>query len=139
MEAEKKTIGKNKFIYAKGARKTAVAQVRLYKKGKGDLQINDLDYTNYFRTENLRKIFLDALRVAGHLKDVDITIKAHAGGLMSQAQACRHAISRALTLLDPALRPLLKAEGFLTRDPRVKERKKPGLKRARRAPQWAKR
>ncbi|MEK7167697.1 MAG: 30S ribosomal protein S9, partial [Patescibacteria group bacterium] len=74
-----------------------------------------------------------------HTKDVDVFIKVKGGGKMGQADACRHGIARALIDLNPELRPMLKAEGFLKRDPRVKERKKPGLKRARKSPQWSKR
>lgn len=136
---EEKKAKSKKFIYGKGARKTAVAQVRLYVKGKGAFTVNGKPFDQYFPTENLQKTFLAALNIANQQKDVDIDVKVHSGGLASQAEACRHGLSRALVELDSALRPALKAQGFLTRDPRVKERKKPGLKRARRAPQWSKR
>ena len=135
---EKEKTKNKKFLYARGGRKTAIAQCRLLK-GKGSFSVNGLDYKDYFRTEFLQGIFLSPLVVSNHLKDVDLSMKAHGGGIKGQAGACRHAIARALELLDPQLRPVLKAEGFLKRDPRVKERKKPGLKRARRAPQWSKR
>ncbi|HLD28252.1 MAG TPA: 30S ribosomal protein S9 [Patescibacteria group bacterium] len=130
---------KQKYIYTKGGRKTAIAQVRLFIKGKGNFEVNGKKYNEYFVREILQGSFLDALRVTGHQNDLDATVKVHGSGLNAQADACRHAISRALVELDPALRPVLKAEGFLTRDSRMKERKKPGLKRARRAPQWSKR
>ena len=128
-----------KYIYAKGARKTAVAQVRLYQKGKGNFEVNSLKLKDYFQAAALQDIFLSPLKLTDHLKDLDATVKVHSGGLNAQADAGRHALSRALILLDKELRAGLKAEGFLTRDPRVKERKKPGLKRARKSPQWSKR
>lgn len=138
MPEEKKTISK-KYIYAKGARKSSVAQVRLYEKGKGNIEVNGLKLKEYFKTDQLQDIVLSPLKLSSHLKDLDVTIKVHSGGQQGQAGACRHALSRALTALDKELRPALKAEGFMTRDPRVKERKKPGLKRARKSPQWSKR
>lgn len=138
LSAAKSVINK-KYIYGKGARKTAIAQVRLYEKGKGNFEVNDLKLKDYFRTQNLQEVFLSPLKLTGHLKDVDVTVRVHSGGLTAQADACRHGIARALNALDGELRPALKAQGFLTRDPRVKERKKPGLKRARKSPQWSKR
>lgn len=132
-------IGTKKYIYAKGARKTSVAQVRLYQKGKGNFTINGKDYKEYFQTPFLQRIFLESLSLTSHTKDIDLDIKVHSGGINSQTEACRHGIARALVKMDETLKSALKAEKFLTRDPRVKERKKPGLKRARRAPQWSKR
>ncbi|MDO8669572.1 MAG: 30S ribosomal protein S9 [Candidatus Buchananbacteria bacterium] len=128
-----------KYIYGKGARKSSTAQVRLYEKGKGGVEVNGLKLKEYFKTEALRDVVVSPLKLTSHLKDLDVTIKVHSGGQQGQADACRHAMSRALVALDKELRPALKAEGFLTRDPRVKERKKPGLKRARKSPQWSKR
>lgn len=139
MEQEKKKIAKKKFIYAKGARKTSVAQVRLYKGGTGKITINGQELKKYFPTALLQRTCKQSLEAVGHDKDVDIDIKVHSGGINSQSEACRHGIARALVKLDEANKQVLKAEKFLTRDPRVKERKKPGLKRARRAPQWSKR
>lgn len=138
MPEEKKIISK-KYIYGKGARKSSTAQVRLYEKGKGGVEVNGLKLKEYFKTEALRDVVVSPLKLTSHLKDLDVTIKVHSGGQQGQADACRHAMSRALVALDKELRPALKAEGFLTRDPRVKERKKPGLKRARKSPQWSKR
>lgn len=129
---------KEKFIYGKGSRKTAVAQVRLFLKGQGEITINGKKLVEYF-TPELVDLILKPLTATNHQKSVDITIRAHGGGKSSQAEACRHGIARALVLLNSDYRPVLKAEGFMTRDPRSKERKKPGLKRARRAPQWSKR
>lgn len=137
--SEEKKIANKKYIYGKGARKSSVAQVRLYEKGKGSIEVNGLKLKEYFKTQALQDVLVSPLKLTNHLKDLDATIKVHSGGQQGQADACRHAISRALVLLDKELRPALKAEGFLTRDPRVKERKKPGLKRARKSPQWSKR
>jgi len=137
MEKPKKTI--KRYIYAKGGRKTSISQCRLFKNGKGEFTVNGKDYKEYFPGDSLQGTFLAALEITGHRKDVDISIKVHGGGKNSQAGACRHSIARALEIGDGELRPQLKAEGFLRRDPRVKERKKPGLKSARRAPQWSKR
>lgn len=157
MEKEKKTIKKTvrqpvekkpetkpeksskKYISARGARKTSVAQVRLYPNGKGEFTVNKKPYGEYFPTLEQKRIFLSPLESANLSNKVNLSIMVRGGGMMSQAEACRHSISRALIILIPELRKLLKAEGFLKRDPRVKERKKPGLKRARRAPQWSKR
>jgi len=139
MTEENKTTINKKYIYGKGARKTAVAQVRLYEKGKGSIEVNGRKFKDYFKTAELQRVVVSPLKLTDHLKDFDITIKTHSGGQQGQADACRHGISRALILFDKELRPALKAEGFLKRDPRVKERKKPGLKGARKSPQWSKR
>jgi small subunit ribosomal protein S9 len=130
---------KREYIYAKGGRKTSTAQTRLYLNAKGVFTVNDRPYNEYFPTEDLQRIFLNPLKIASREKTVDLSMKVHGGGIHSQAEACRHSISRALIKVDPELRGALKAEGFLMRDPRVKERKKPGLRRARRSPQWSKR
>lgn len=132
-------VKKDKYIYAKGARKTSVAQVRLYQGGKGEITVNGKKSIEYFPTEVEQTVILSPLKLTGHDKDVDLDIKTCGGGMNSQAEACRHGIARVLEILDKELRPALKAAGFMTRDPRVKERKKPGLRRARRAPQWSKR
>jgi small subunit ribosomal protein S9 len=137
MAEDKKTIKKD-TITTKGARKTANANVRLTK-GKGIITINGKALNLYFPRPDLQEMVLKPLKLTGHDKDVDLSLKVKGSGQVSQAGACRHAISRALEILDPELRAVLKAEGFMTRDPRVKERKKPGLRRARRAPQWSKR
>ncbi len=133
------TRTRQKYIYARGGRKTSLAQCYLYKTGKGHFTVNGKDYKEYFPTENLQTEFLSPLVLTALDKNVDASIKVHGGGKHSQTGASRHALARALEILDPKLRPILKAESFLKRDPRVKERKKPGLKRARRSPQWSKR
>lgn len=130
---------KDKYIYAKGGRKTAVAQVRLFKGGKGEITVNGIDLNEYFTTYEMQETVKSPLIATGQEKAFDFSIKTSGSGKSSQSEACRHAIARALETVDSAFRPALKARGFLTRDPRVKERKKPGLRRARRAPQWSKR
>jgi len=136
---EKKKRVRHSYLYAVGRRKKAIARVRLYKKGEGKITVNEKDYSVYFPTAELKKIITDPIKAVGMTKDLDFTIKVVGGGPKGQAEAVRHGIARALVVLDKELRATLKPEGFLKRDPRRKERKKPGLKRARRAPQWAKR
>lgn len=126
------------YFYANGKRKTSVARVRLYENGKGEIIVNNKLITEYFFGELIPSVKAP-LKIANALKLFDITALVTGGGVSSQADAVRHGISKALLEYDPELRPQLKKAGFLTRDSRVKERKKPGLKRARRAPQWAKR
>lgn len=126
------------YFYANGKRKTSVAKVRLYENGTGDIFINNKGINEYFFGELITSIKAP-LKIANALKMFDVVAMAEGGGISSQADALRHGISKALLEYDPDLRPQLKKAGFLTRDSRVKERKKPGLKRARRAPQWAKR
>lgn len=128
-----------KYVYAVGRRKNASARVRLYPEGSGKITVNDRDYKTYFPTLIAQTLVGAPLKTVGKNKEMDVTVKVIGGGIHGQAGAVRHGIARALINLDPAWRAVLKAEGFLTRDPRVKERKKPGLKRARRAPQWSKR
>lgn len=120
------------FIATVGRRKRAVARVRL-KKGKGSLVINNKQVTDP------HPAIVEPLVLTGTEKKVDISIKVVGGGLTGQAEAMRHGIARALVELNHDFKKTLKKAGLLTRDPREKERKKPGLKRARRAPQWAKR
>ncbi len=139
MTEEKKQNFSGKYIAVLGKRKTATAQVRLYKNGKGAMIINDKKATEYFPTENEQIIITKPLKIAGIEKSVDFSILVKGGGKQGQAEAVRHGISRALLAMDKDLRPTLKAEKLLTRDSRKKERKKPGLKKARRAPQWSKR
>jgi len=145
--AEKKTIKeekkeeikfKGKFIKAIGRRKTSSAQARLYKDGRGLIVINGLRINQYF-SEGETAVVLQPLKLVGRLKDFDFSILVRGGGKCAQAEAARHAITRALIAFDKETRPALKAKGLLTRDARKTERKKPGLKKARRAPQWSKR
>jgi len=126
------------YFYANGKRKTSVARIRLYENGKGEIVVNNRPINEYFFGELISSVKAP-LKIANALKLFDVTALVDGGGVSSQADAVRHGISRALLEYDPELRSQLKKAGFLTRDSRTKERKKPGLKRARRAPQWAKR
>jgi small subunit ribosomal protein S9 len=121
-----------------GGRKTASAQVRLYPKNTG-ITVNGKDYTKYFAQLRHQMTVVSPLEIA-QLKDaVGVSVLVRGGGIAAQADAVRHGIARAILAHDETLRKPLKREGFLTRDPRAVERKKYGLKKARRAPQWAKR
>jgi len=137
-EAKTSTERKGKYYYANGKRKTSVARVRLYEKGKGDIIINDQPANDYFFGTLIGNIKAP-LKLVDMLKSFDVVVKVEGGGISSQSDAVRHGISKALTVFDPALRTVLKRASLLTRDARMKERKKFGLHRARRAPQWSKR
>ena len=130
---------KRKYNYGTGRRKSSVARVRVYENGTGSIIINGRDMDEYFGLETLKLIVRQPLVSADLLGKVDVVVTVAGGGVSGQAGAIRHGISRALLTLNPELRPTLKAAGFLTRDPRMKERKKYGLKAARRAPQFSKR
>lgn len=137
---ERETIPNNKakkYFYGVGGRKTSKARVRLYK-GKGELTINNKKAEEYL-TKSLVKLAKEPLLLTNTKDKFDIIIKVSGGGSRGQAEACRHGISRALVVFDNGLKLTLKKAGFLTRDPRAKERKKYGLKRARKAPQYRKR
>ncbi len=129
---------KGEYIRAVGRRKKSVAQVRLYKKGKGNIIVNGKKHEEFFDSSRA-VIATQPLKLTNHLKDLDFSIIVKGGGPNGQAEAVRHGISRCLITFDEELAPSLKAKRWLTRDPRKKERKKPGLKKARRAPQWSKR
>ena len=129
---------KRPFFYGTGRRKSSVARVRLYE-GTGKVTINGRDIDDYFGLETLKLIVRQPLVTTDLLGKVDIVVTVAGGGVSGQAGAIRHGISRALVLLNPEYRASLKAAGFMTRDPRMKERKKYGLKAARRAPQFSKR
>ncbi|MCI6613548.1 MAG: 30S ribosomal protein S9 [Oscillospiraceae bacterium] len=126
------------YFYGTGRRKSSVARVRVYN-GTGKITINDRDIDEYFGLETLKLIVRSPLAVAGVEDKFDIVVRVVGGGISGQAGAIRHGLSRALLQYDENLRPALKKAGFLTRDPRMKERKKYGLKAARRAPQFSKR
>lgn len=127
------------YVYSVGRRKSAVARVRIVKKGTGIIIVNGKEYTKYFQYFEYQQMVYYPLKATGFENNIDISVKVQGGGTRSQAEAVRHGISRGLILQDETLRKVLKPLGFLRRDPREKERKKPGLKRARRAPQWQKR
>lgn len=126
------------YYYGTGRRKSSVARVRVYP-GTGKITINDRDIDDYFGLETLKLIVRQPLVLLGLTEKFDIVCRVSGGGVSGQAGAIRHGLSRALLQYDENLRPQLKKAGFLTRDPRMKERKKYGLKGARRAPQFSKR
>ena len=130
---------KKKYFYGTGRRKSSVARVRVYENGTGSITINGRSIDEYFGLETLKLIVRQPLVTTDMLGKVDIVVTVSGGGVSGQAGAIRHGISRALVVLNPEFRPALKAAGFMTRDPRMKERKKYGVKAARRAPQFSKR
>ncbi len=121
-----------------GRRKTSTARVRLVP-GNGDIKINDKDLDDYFYRLSLKRDVKSPLELTGNLDKFDVLVNVNGGGLSGQAGAIRHGIARALLKVDEDFRKPLKKAGFLTRDPRMKERKKYGLKKARKAPQFSKR
>ncbi|MDR2168129.1 MAG: 30S ribosomal protein S9 [Clostridiales bacterium] len=124
--------------YGTGRRKSSVARVYIMP-GSGKITINKRDMDDYFGLETLKIIVRQPLELTGLVSKFDVKVKVHGGGFTGQAGAIRHGITRALLEADAELRPALKKAGYLTRDPRMKERKKYGLKKARRAPQFSKR
>lgn len=131
-------VSKGRYYYGTGRRKSAIARVRMIP-GKGDIIINEKIPKDYFKSEFLIDIILSPLKLIGLEKKVDVSVLIAGGGKKTQAEAIRLGLSRALIQYKSDLRTTLKKSGFLTQDAREKERKKPGLKRARRAPQWKKR
>ena len=130
---------KKKYFYGTGRRKSSVARVRVYENGTGSIIINGRDINDYFGLDTLKLIVNQPLVATNMVGKVDVVVTVAGGGVSGQAGAIRHGISRALLEINAEYRPTLKAAGFLTRDPRMKERKKYGLKAARRAPQFSKR
>jgi len=126
------------YFYGTGRRKSSVARVRVYP-GSGSITVNGKDIDQYFGLETLKLIINQPFEVTGTMGKFDIVANVAGGGLSGQAGAIRHGVARALLLADETYRSPLKKAGFLTRDPRMKERKKYGLKAARRAPQFSKR
>ncbi|PIR49869.1 30S ribosomal protein S9 [Candidatus Peregrinibacteria bacterium CG10_big_fil_rev_8_21_14_0_10_54_7] len=129
---------KRQYFYSVGKRKTAIARVRLFVNGEGVAHVNGKKIKDYFAGVQVENA-LAPLTLVGKKNEFDLEVFLIGGGKSAQSDAMRHGISRALLLFDPELRSQIKREGFLRRDARVKERKKPGLKRARRAPQFSKR
>lgn len=129
----------NKYIETVGRRKTSVARVRLSPSAKTAITINEKSIDDYFKVAELRVIVMNALLDTGLTEKFTVTVKVTGGGVNSQAEAIRHAIARALIVHDKTLRKELKKAGYLKRDPRAKERRKFGLKKARKSPQWSKR
>ena len=130
---------KRPYHYGTGRRKASVARVRVYENGTGSITINGRDIDEYFGLETLKLLVRQPLNTTGTIGKVDIVCTVEGGGVTGQAGAIRHGVSRSLLEVNPEYRAQLKAAGFLTRDPRMKERKKYGLKAARRAPQFSKR
>ena len=128
-----------KYLEAVGRRKTAIARIRLVASQREHITINDKDVSAYFPTLELRQIAHNALKEVEEDKKFSVTARVVGGGIHAQAEAIRHGISRALSALDLEFRKKLKKLGYLKRDPRAKERRKFGLKKARKAPQWSKR
>jgi small subunit ribosomal protein S9 len=140
LEVKKPEIKKDKktFIFTTGKRKSAVAQIKFSETGHNSILVNDKDYKKYFPYFVWQGIIESPLLVAG-LKNYDLVVKVHGGGAKAQAESIRLGIAKALVEINQENRKVLKPKGYLSRDSRIKERKKPGLKRARRAPQWNKR
>ena len=130
---------KKKYFYGTGRRKSSVARVRVYENGTGSIIINGRDIDDYFGLDTLKLVVRQPLVATDMVGKVDIVVTVTGGGVSGQAGAIRHGLARALLQYNEELRPALKKAGFLTRDPRMKERKKYGLKAARRAPQFSKR
>ena len=140
-KATKKAVKKSvvKYYQVIGRRKTSVARIRLFTQGDKTITINEKPYKEYFPGLDLQQIVDVALDRMKALDKFMVSVKVRGGGIHSQAEAVRHGISRALVKFNPDFRKRLRRAGYLTRDPRMRERKKFGLKRARRAPQWSKR
>ena len=138
MDKEKKTT-KEKFIEAIGRRKTSTARVRITSSSKSSFIVNEKDAKEYFKTEEQRRLILDPIAKVKPGSKWEIEVRVKGGGIHSQAEAIRHGLARALVSGELELRGKMKTLGYLKRDPRAKERRKFGLKKARKAPQWSKR
>ncbi|MBI4235678.1 30S ribosomal protein S9 [Candidatus Peregrinibacteria bacterium] len=137
-EESAKAPKKGKYFYAHGKRKTSIAKIRLYT-GKGDITVNEKAAKEYFTVKTLIGLIKTPFKITGTNNKYDVSAVVRGGGVNSQAEALRHGITKALVQADPLNKPSLKKAGLLTRDSRVKERKKFGLKRARKGPQFSKR
>jgi small subunit ribosomal protein S9 len=140
----KKVKKPKRYYEAVGRRKKAVARVRLFtcqpfEGEKARILVNEKSYTDFFPTFELQQIVISPLQKMKSLNRFEVSVKVKGGGIRGQAEAIRHGLARALVKFNPDFRKKLKRAGYLRRDPRKKERKKPGLKKARRAPQWQKR
>ena len=141
-KAEKNVVAheaSGSYVYAVGRRKSGIAQVRVYTSGKGTITVNSKPMKEYFPVEDLQDAVLSPLKAVGMDATSDVVVSALGGGIRGQADAVKLGIARALLVHNPDFRATLKPLGVLTRDPREKERKKYGLKKARKSPQWAKR
>jgi len=138
----KKEVTKTKrerYFEGIGRRKTAIARVRLFPQKEKSFSVNENPSENYFPTIELQETILAPLSLTGCLEQFKVSARVKGGGTVSQAEAVRHGVARSLVLFNSSFRKKLKSAGYLKRDPRMRERKKFGLKRARRAPQWSKR
>ena len=139
---EKKKEKKDKYTEATGRRKTSTARVRVYSSSKASFLVNGIEASEYFKTQEQKKIIHDPITSGMPAKDskkLKVEVRVSGGGMHSQAEAIRHGLARALSEMNPEFRPEMKTLGYLKRDPRSKERRKFGLKKARKAPQWSKR
>ncbi len=141
---QEEDINEKRYFEAVGRRKRAIARVRLFtcrpfEGDKGKIKVNQKDYYDFFPTLHLRELVAAPLKKIKSLNRFEATVLVKGGGIIGQAEASRHGLARALVKFNPDFSKKLKRAGFLRRDPREKERKKPGLKKARRAPQWKKR
>jgi small subunit ribosomal protein S9 len=127
------------YTEAVGRRKTSVARVRITPASDNSMQVNEKTFEAYFPAPTLRQVCMEALNADGLEQHFSVTVRVNGGGISSQSEAVRHALARALTKWSADLRKPLKASGYLKRDPRMKERRKFGLKKARKSPQWSKR
>lgn len=134
-----KEASKKEYIEAVGRRKTAVARVRMAESNKNEILVNEKPLDVYFPTDEMREIVREPLSRAKPAEKFRITVRAHGGGIHAQAEAVRLGVSRGLLAIHEELKRMLRDAGLLTRDARMKERRKFGLKKARRAPQWSKR
>jgi len=142
-QQEEKTEGNpfsnRKYHTGTGRRKSATANAKIYARGKGRFLVNHRDISDHFAYKALVEVAKASLKEVGKDQDIDVGVRVSGGGPAGQAEAIRLAVARALVVQNETLKPALRKAGYLTVDARVKERKKPGLKRARRAPQWSKR
>jgi small subunit ribosomal protein S9 len=138
-EVKKKAVKSDRYFEAIGRRKTAIARVRIFTQGEKVVLVNEKPYQDYFPILENQQTVVSSLEKMKALGRFRVSVKVRGGGISAQAEAIRHGISRALLEFNPDFRKKLRRAGFLTRDPRMRERKKFGLKRARRAPQWRKR
>lgn len=129
----------DKYYYAVGRRKESSARVKVFPSGKGNITVNEKPIYEYFGNKRLASRAVESLKILSLESSCDVVVKVVGGGKNGQSEAIRHGIARALVSEDETRKPTLRKAGYITRDPRAKERKKPGLKRARRAPQFSKR
>jgi len=138
-ETKNKILAGGRYLEAVGRRKTSIARVRLFASKTTAMSINEKPLAKYFPTKELQDIAIESLKELKLSEHFDISVKVKGGGSHSQAEAIRHGLARTLVAYDVDSRKILKPAGFLKRDPRAKERRKFGLKKARKAPQWSKR